>query len=169
MSLDHAPHVVLGIPATPARTGKAPGTTNAVNVIDPFEPDIVPGQVNGHLNGQEIFKTAEFNKPENQQAIADLQEGLIIDYWIGNYDFVLNSGNSFVAVRDGVRRGVRCDVAGGMFSCLQQRLINNYDNGAVAVDEFKGYCGDFMRTGNVQGSSTNGHMKIGRASCRERV
>jgi hypothetical protein len=160
-SLNHALHLALGIPATPARTGKAPGTRNQVNLIDPFEPDIVPGSVNGHMNGQELFSNAEFNKPENQQAIADIQEGLVIDYWLGNVDFVLNPGNSFVAVRDGVRRGVRCDVGGGMFSAIGQQVINDWTDPNDAVSEFKGYNNDFMATGVVLGSTTTGHMRRG--------
>ena len=161
-SLNHALHLALGIPATPARTGKAPGTRNQVNLIDPFEPDIVPGSVNGHMNGQELFTNAEFNKPENQQAIADIQEGLIIDYWLGNVDFVLNSGNSFVAVRDGVRRGVRCDVGGGMFSAIGQQVINDWTDPNAAVSEFKYYNNDFMGNNDtVAGSNTTGHMRRG--------
>jgi len=161
-SLNHALHLALGIPATPARTGKAPGTRNQVNLIDPFEPDIVPGRVNGNMNGQELFTNAEFNKPENQQAIADIQEGLIIDYWLGNVDFVLNSGNSFVAVRDGVRRGVRCDVGGGMFSAIGQQVINDWTDPNEAVREFKHYNNDFMGNNDtVAGSTTDGHMRRG--------
>jgi len=160
-SLNHALHLALGIPATEARTGKAPGTTHAVNVIDPFEPDIVSGRRNGHMPGQDLFKDSEFDKPENQQAIADIQEGLIIDYWLGNQDFVLNTGNSFVAVRDGVRRGVRCDVGGGMFTAIRQQLINNFADGNDAVEEFIHYCGDFMNSGRVNKSSESGHMRRG--------
>jgi hypothetical protein len=161
-SLNHALHLVLGIQATSARTGKAPGTNNAVNLIDPFEPDIVRGAVNGHMNAQELFTTAEFTKPENQQAIADIQEGLVIDYWLGNVDFVLNTGNSFVAVRDGVRRGVRCDVGGGMFSAIRQQLIGDWPNGDSAVRDFKSYNNDFMgQNDTVAGSTTNGHMRRG--------
>jgi len=161
-SLNHALHLVLGIPATPARTGKAPGTSNQVNIIDPFEPDIVRGAINGHMNGQELFTDANFSQPENQQAIADIQEGLIIDYWLGNVDFVLNTGNSFVAVRDGVRRGVRCDVGGGMFSAIRQQLITDWPNGADALREFKHFNGDFMGNNDtVNGSTTDGHMRRG--------
>jgi len=161
-SLNHALHLVLGIPATPARTGKAPGTRNQVNLIDPFEPDIVRGAVNGNMNGQELFTNANFSQPENQQAIADIQEGLIIDYWLGNVDFVLNTGNSFVAVRDGVRRGVRCDVGGGMFSAIRQQLIGDWPNGDDAVREFKYFNGDFMGIDDrVNHSTTAGHMRRG--------
>jgi hypothetical protein len=168
-SFNHAIYKLTGIQVTEARIGV--GTPNqfrtrfgnAVDfvVADEFEPNIVPGNINGHMNGQAVFRGTAFRKPENQQAIADLQEGLLMDVLTNNGDVLSNSGNSFIAVRDGVRRGVRCDNgSGGVYEAIGTGRSDGFVNRNAATTLTSRF-GDFMARGVVNGTTEDGSMKRG--------
>jgi hypothetical protein len=167
-SFNHAIYKLTGIQVTEARIGAGSPNQFMKNrqdvgfvVADEFEPDIVPGRVNGHMNGQSVFYRSEFRKPENQQAIADLQEGLLMDVLTNNGDVMTNPGNSFIAIRNGVRRGVRCDNgSGGVYEAIGTGRSSGFIT-RNAADRLTSQFGDFMNRGVVNGTNDDGSMKRG--------
>jgi len=170
-SFNHAIYKLVGIQTTEALLGTGipnlipPRDRNlgpvTIVLADEFEPNIVPGRANGHMNGQAVFNGSSFTKPENQQAIADLQEGLLMDVLTNNGDIMGNTGNTFIAIRNGIRRGVRCDNgSGGVYEAIGNSRSDGFIN-RDASDRLKSTFGDFMARGVVKGTTDDGSLKRG--------
>jgi hypothetical protein len=162
-SFNHAIYKLTGIQVTEARiaTNVPNQPAGTVVVADELEPNIVRGIVNGHMNSQVLFEGDNFIAPENQQAIADMHEGLLMDVLTGNGDMMDNEGNSFVAIRDGVRRGVRCDNgSGGLYAVIGGYRVDFF-TGRNATDRLTRALGNFMPNGTVSNSSRDGVLTRG--------
>jgi hypothetical protein len=156
-SFNHAIWRMQGVQATEALIAVDPRDPNKIILVDPF--------VDNEGKWTKVTKNENFNKPEYQQAIADLHEGRLIDVLMHQWD--MNSGNAFIT-RDanGVLRVTRCDGgSGGVYHAIGIQRQANFDQNVVPFIKnggrnAKGF-GDFMSTGIVSGANEDGGLNRG--------